>query len=152
MDWLDNASGRLLLQQLGYLALIRRMCVTVFTVCLIYSMSQLWSVPVRSSVFFKNNKLLVCKYACVWTYGYFSLSLSLSLALSLSCSGHLGNKANFIRTLQSRIPQILSTWQRANTQSNEGEREEEEEGSIPGYVKNYKLSIIQKANPSNLLM
>ncbi len=31
------------------------------------------------------------------------------------CSGHSGNKANFIRPLQSHIPQILSTWQPHST-------------------------------------
>lgn len=73
----------------------------------------------------------VCKCVCV--------------TLAVSHSGQSGNKANFIRTLQSCIPRILSTWQPANIQSDDGRREKEG-GRGGAHLHSSSLSILLRGS------
>lgn len=106
----DNAPGMLLIQKyILFSSNHMTVCYCIHTVSL-YNCTCL-----HTSV--SSWRVTRCSCVDLWVL------LSLCFPLSLSHSGHLGNKANFIRTLQSCIPQILSAWQPVNTQS-EGEREE----------------------------
>ncbi len=128
----DNASGMLLIQKYMLVSskdMTARCCIHVsalqhvsITACL-HTPVSFWRITRCSCASMHVCVCGLCVCVCVDSW----VLLTLSQLLSLSHSGHLGNKANFIRTLQSCIPQILSTWQPANTQSEEGERERETE-------------------------
>lgn len=71
----------------------------------------------------------VCPCSCVRVDLWVLMFLLLSLFLTQVT---WGNKANFIRTLQSCIPQILSTWQLARNSGEQEGGKENKGGGVKG--------------------